>query len=533
MPAGPKETDLGELDLLALATLAIALAIAFDHSERWLRQHLFKVGWLLGQNRKVTIVFYYALYLPGLLLHGLSYWLAAGILNVRAKRATSLPQLDDIRKRELGFVRVAPNASPIRLAVIEVTPLLIALAALWAITNDILAVGATWQRGFPGDLDSIAATIRQLITQADFWLWFYLAFTIANTMSPSIPDAFGVRRRWLLLLVLPALVGAVLLGLGGTRSSEFTLAIEGLLQGLNVILLCITTVNLMAALVLGSMEAFIERVTGHSATIVDGKLTTVAREEAQGPRKSQRRKPPRPSASPKPASRPRSIYGLPLPIPGPPGIEPVSRTATAVLNPHRTKQAPANANAAPEAHVLGKMSAASISAGQLADVGGEMPDDRAGSECTPFSVAAAPEDSSNLSMAQPKTAEPGKIVLSGENAPFSRPFVLDEYTVEDPHEDIERAQETGFARPFSLPAAAESATIATVDDLSATADTESEIADTGEADMDATSAGQGQFKRSTRPAPKPSQREKPVRDQGVSRADGNELQYEAMEDGDD
>ena len=170
------------------------LAVAFWRSEKWLHQHVFKVGWLLSRNNNTTVIFYYTAFLPGVLLHELITWLTAGICNVRAARAVQLPQQEQISALQLGFVRLANSVHPFKRLVIEVVPLFVALFVLWHIAVDILDVGNTWAILASGNLDDVALAISRFTATADFWLWFYLAFSIANTMLPDLPSALKGRK---------------------------------------------------------------------------------------------------------------------------------------------------------------------------------------------------------------------------------------------------------------------------------------------------------------------------------------------------
>ena len=290
MLRGSKGIELAELDLFALALFAGLLAVAFWRSEKWMHQHVFKVGWLLSRNNNTTVIFYYTAFLPGVLLHELVAWLTAGICNVRAARAVQLPQQEQISALQLGFVRLANSVHPFKRLVIEVAPLFVALFVLWHIAVDILDVGSTWAIMASGNLDDVALAISRFTATADFWLWFYLAFSIANTMLPDLPSALKGRKR-LSLVIGAMLLAAIVLGIGDLRGSAITATVESLLSSLTIILLAITSANLVMVLVLGSIEAIIERVTGHSATFVDGRLRTVTRQEARRLRASQKRSP--------------------------------------------------------------------------------------------------------------------------------------------------------------------------------------------------------------------------------------------------
>ncbi len=82
--------------------------------ERWLHQHIFKVGWLLTKNLQTTTILYYTFFLPGVVLHEFIYWLFAGFINVRAERAIAWPEAQAIAELRLNFIRLARNTGRIR-----------------------------------------------------------------------------------------------------------------------------------------------------------------------------------------------------------------------------------------------------------------------------------------------------------------------------------------------------------------------------------------------------------------------------------
>ena len=448
MLRGSKGIELAELDLFALALFAGLLAVAFWRSEKWMHQHVFKVGWLLSRNNKTTVIFYYTAFLPGVLLHELVAWLTAGICNVRAARAVQLPQQEQISALQLGFVRLANSVHPFKRLVIEVAPLFVALFVLWHIAVDILDIGNTWAILASGNLDDVALAISRFTATADFWLWFYLAFSIANTMLPDLPSALKGRKR-LSLVIGAMLLASIVLGIGDLRGSAITATVESLLSSLTIILLAITSANLVMVLVLGSIEAIIERVTGHSATFVDGRLRTVTRQEARRLRASQiARRPGQPAAAPR-VVQPKSVYALPLPIPGPPGIEPVSRNIAAILD-IRSGKSEARASRSEPATIRDQASL-------------RKSEDSKRQPTTYCAIAKAWILVNRREVLAAESAQPAEIpdasdlaldsrVLSDERAPFDRPFAGDEIDLFD-GEDKDEAEEskTGFARPFAAP----------------------------------------------------------------------------------
>ena len=131
------------------------LVLLFRQIERWLHQHIFKVGWLLTNDYQTTTILYYILFLPGILLHELALWLAAGLLNVRAERAIQFPEPQEIGELRLNFIRLATETGLIKRLVIAAAPFAAGLIALWAIGAQVF----NWQAligmmpAFPGSLD--------------------------------------------------------------------------------------------------------------------------------------------------------------------------------------------------------------------------------------------------------------------------------------------------------------------------------------------------------------------------------------------
>jgi hypothetical protein len=174
--------------------------------ERWLHQHIFKVGWLVTKNFQTTTVLYYTFFLPGVVLHELVYWLAAGMLNVRAERAIAFPEKQEIGELKLNFIRLSKKASPLKVAAISAAPPLVGLFIVWWISINIFDISSVVAIMTSGESDAISNGLTLLVSAPDFWLWLYLAFTIGNTMMPS-PGALQGWRPVITLLV--AVIGAL------------------------------------------------------------------------------------------------------------------------------------------------------------------------------------------------------------------------------------------------------------------------------------------------------------------------------------
>jgi hypothetical protein len=322
------------LDWIVPWLLVIGLYYPFRSLERWLHQHLFKVGWLLTKNLHTTTILYYTFFLPGVILHEIVLWLVAGVLNVRADRAIDWPEKQDVAELRLNFVKLSKKVSPLRLAVISTAPLVAGLAVVLYVAINVLHVDQVFS-GVRTVNDFFAALGRLTVAPA-FWWWVYLMFAISNTMMPD-PKAL---RGWLRIVWWLIGVVVVLVALGLWNELVLTWLRGPIATALNTIagtLAVIIGVDLFMVAVLGTIEASIERITGNSATFKDGKLIAMTRAEIQAMQEQQRRRErqlaTRKTTTPALAGGPPTIYAVLLPIPGAPGKEPVTQLPTPVAAP--------------------------------------------------------------------------------------------------------------------------------------------------------------------------------------------------------
>lgn len=194
-----------------LLWLVVAL-VAVGFLQRWLHREIQAFFLILTRNPGVTQVIFALIFFPGVLLHELSHFLSAKILGVQTGKFSLIPQAQADGKLRLGYVETASGGF-VRDALIGVSPLVtgslyvaytaifqMKLIPLW----DLLR---SWNlMGFWGNLGSVPKT-------PDFWLWFYLTFTISSTMMPSQSD----RHAWMPVVILVVgLVGAAILAGAGT-----------------------------------------------------------------------------------------------------------------------------------------------------------------------------------------------------------------------------------------------------------------------------------------------------------------------------
>lgn len=309
--------------------------------ERWLHQHIFKVGWLLTKDFQTTTILYYTFFLPGVVLHELSYWLVAGILDIRAERAIQWPEKQEIAELRLNFIKLAKNISPLKLAIITLAPLTAGIATIWFIANNVIPLNEFLARISTGKLSDVTGGISFITSAPDFWLWIYLAFTISNTMMPNLRDLRGLRIVFVILLV----VGVIFFLLGvGNEIVVTTLAgpVADALYVLASTLAIIIAIDVLVTAILGTIEAVIERITGNSATFENGRLIAMTRQELAEYKKKQSTRAIQPARrTPSAETGTPSIYKLPLPIPGAPGKEAVTQSETVILAPPEKPLSPA------------------------------------------------------------------------------------------------------------------------------------------------------------------------------------------------
>jgi hypothetical protein len=313
--------------------IVASLLYVLRRLERWLHQHIFKVGWLVTKQYQTTTILYYAFFLPGIILYELVFWLVAGFLNVRADRAISWPEKQEIGELKLGFIKLSKNVGQFPLAVISTAPLAIGLAAVAFIANNRLDFQGFVNAMGRGFLDDVSAAFSRLVSAPDFWIWIYLVFTISNTMWPDVSKL----RGWRVILIALAVAGAVLIAIGaGNQVIVETLngPVTNALNSLSGTLAVIIGIDLFVVAVLGSIEAAIERITGDSATFKNGKMITMKREELIKQQAVERTTARQQKATRAPAvpAGPPSIYKLSLPIPGAPGKEAVTRDEGIVIS---------------------------------------------------------------------------------------------------------------------------------------------------------------------------------------------------------
>ena len=214
---------------------------------------------LLTRRAELSIALFSLLFLPGVLLHELSHFLMARMLGVATGRFSLLPQPMPNGRLQLGYVETA-RTDIFRDALIGASPLLaggifVALVGVYR-----MGLGALWEALLSGDGQVFRMATAAILEKSDFWVWFYLTFTVSSTMLPSTSD----RRAWLPLgLIVVVLLSLVLLaGAGLWLISNLAPALNTALRALAGVLGISVLVHLVLLPPIWMARRLLNKLTG-------------------------------------------------------------------------------------------------------------------------------------------------------------------------------------------------------------------------------------------------------------------------------
>jgi hypothetical protein len=180
----------------------IALFLALVLLTRWITRHVQGVGLLLSGDGQTSLVLYFLLILPGVVVHEISHALMAWLLRVRVRRLSlGLRRKGRGQQVALGSVDIA-QTDPLRASLIGLAPMISGLALILIIGGRVLRLEALPALGSPSFWPSLAVAYNT----PDFWLWAYLILAIGNAMLPSATD----RQSWGIAIGFIAVIGVAL-----------------------------------------------------------------------------------------------------------------------------------------------------------------------------------------------------------------------------------------------------------------------------------------------------------------------------------
>jgi len=219
--------------------LLLVLLFPLVFLQRGLHREFQAVFLIATRHETVTVWIFSLVFFPGVMLHELSHFLTAKLLGIKTGKFSLIPLAMPDGRLQLGYVETA-QSDVVRDSFVGVAPLIagclfIAYAAIYP-----MHLLELWELLRIGQTQLFLAGLKTLPAISDFWLWFYLTFTVSSTMMPSASD----RHAWLplaiftgILLVLAVLAGAgpwMLVHLAPPLNSFFKSV--SLIFGLSVIL---------------------------------------------------------------------------------------------------------------------------------------------------------------------------------------------------------------------------------------------------------------------------------------------------------
>ncbi len=223
--------------------------------QRRLHREIQGVFLLLTRSPSLALGLFAILFFPGVLIHETSHWIAAKLVGVRTGKFSLIPQLQPDGTLRLGYVEAAP-ADVFRETIIGAAPFVSGILAVgWIAVSPLKVLAMRQIQSIPG----LWNALTELVNLPDFWLWFYLAFTISSTMLPSASD----RRAWLPATLILGFIGLTFILAG---AGEWLLV---LVEPINRLLNAIALVFVFSLLLHGCLilpfwllRKFLSRVTG-------------------------------------------------------------------------------------------------------------------------------------------------------------------------------------------------------------------------------------------------------------------------------
>jgi hypothetical protein len=233
--------------------------VVFVFLQRALHREVQAVFLILTRKPGLTQTIFAIIFFPGVLLHELSHFIIAKVLGVQTGNFSLVPQAQPNGRLRLGYVETASGGF-VRDALIGAAPLVTGCLFVAYASISLLHLPPLWDQLRAADWSGFWAGLLEVPKNTDFWLWFYLTFTISSTMMPSASD----RHAWLPLGLLAAglIVVALLAGAGPWMMEHLVQGFNQFLQGLAMIFGLSGVIHILLILPLLLIHRVLTKLTG-------------------------------------------------------------------------------------------------------------------------------------------------------------------------------------------------------------------------------------------------------------------------------
>lgn len=231
--------------------------------QRRLHREIQAVLLLITRRMDLTLAIFSLIFLPGVLVHEASHYLMAHALGVRTGRFSIFPKPLKDGRLQLGYVETA-HTDLLRDALIGAAPFFAGGLIVTYVGLVQMGLYDFWLVLLSANGGTITQALLALPQRSDFWVWFYVAFTVSSTMLPSASD----RRAWLPLGIGLALllVASLLVGAGpwllDNASEPFNLVLSALATVLGIS----AVIHLILWIPTGLLHLALSRITGYEVS---------------------------------------------------------------------------------------------------------------------------------------------------------------------------------------------------------------------------------------------------------------------------
>jgi hypothetical protein len=227
--------------------------------QRLLHREIQAVFLILTRDARLTIGIFQIIFLPGVFLHEASHFLMAKILRVRTGGFSVIPRAFPDGRLQLGYVETA-KSDVLRDSLIGAAPLIFGTIFVAFAAGNRLEMNVLWETLKNGQFNLFWMGVGILPRTQDFWLWFFLVFTVSSTMTPSESD----RHAWLELVISVGVLFtiALLIGAGPWMLDNVAPLVSNIFSSVALIFGLSALVHVLLVLPVALIHKLLARVTG-------------------------------------------------------------------------------------------------------------------------------------------------------------------------------------------------------------------------------------------------------------------------------